>query len=280
MPVRKRPPRRDSDAGSTRSREVAPTYRNPPLDEVVCGIRFEPLADFKLPHTGVLWERFRSEFPNIEHVVPIIGDDGTVAIDAATGAPWPRLWLSNASGDGLIQFQPDRLYYNWRRRDTEYPRFHRIFPQFENVRFTLEDVLRSLGQPPITTVEHELTYINHIPQGEGWESTRDLNQVVPVFSPTADDFKLLPPPKNFAWNMRFDLPNDQGRLDVRLSQAARRSDKHPLLVLQLAAKGKSVGSTWDASKEWFQTAHHWIVSGFEDITSPTLRASLWGRESV
>lgn len=277
MATRKRRRTPDPKTPSPSEAGDGPSFRKPPLDEVVCGIRFEPLANFKLPHTGLIWQEFRPEFETIEHAAPLVSGP-MMSIDTATGAPLPRLWFSNATGDGLIQFQVDHLYYNWRRREADYPRFHNIFPRFEEIKAKIEALLSKLGEGPLIPVEHELTYINHIRQGEGWETLRDLAQVLPMLRGMSDAFKFLPDPKNVALNMRFDLPSDRGRLDIKLTQGTRRVDKSPTLVLQLTAKGKAAGPAWDSSREWFQLAHRWITNGFVDVTGSTLQQQVWERE--
>ena len=139
--------------------------------------------------------------------------------------------------------------------------------------------LAELQQPPLVILEHELTYINHIPQGEGWETLEDLADVLPIFAASSEQFRFLPHPKNLAWNMRFDFPDELGRLDVKLSQGVRRTDKHPILLLQLTARGKASGPSWESSRIWYETAHNWIVNGFTDITTPKIQ-QLWEREGA
>jgi len=260
-------------------RESGPSYRHPPVDEVVCGIRFELLGAFKVPHIGLLWSKFRSEYPNIEHAAPI-AHGGNLVVDGASGAPLPRIWFINASNDELIQFQTDQLYFNWRRREREYPRFKTIFRKFESTKNVLEELLKELAIPPLVIEEHELTYINHIPHGEGWDSITDLPKLLPYLAWNSDTFKFLPQPRNLAWNMRFPLPDEQGNLDIKLTQGTRRTDKHPILLLQLSATGKAVSASWDASQAWYRMAHDHIVYGFSEITAPDAQKKIWQREDV
>ena len=49
-----------------------PSYRNPPMNEVVCGLRFKSPSKLKIPHIGLLWNKFRSDYPVIQHVPPIV----------------------------------------------------------------------------------------------------------------------------------------------------------------------------------------------------------------
>jgi len=264
-------PRKSRQAGPAQ-----PSFRKPPIDEVVCGARFESLGDFKLPYYGSLWEKFRSEYPVIQHAAPLMAS-GTLTVDVSTGAPLPRVWFINNDDDELVQFQPDHLYYNWRRRKNDYPRFKAIFPKFEAAKTKLDKTLSELGQTLPVIVEHELTYINHIPRGEGWEGPEDIQRVCPVFSATSAKFEFLPHPKNLAWVVRFEMPDGLGQLSARLSQANRIADQHPLLVLQLSAKGKPAATDADSSRIWFEIAHKWIVNGFLDLTDREIQKSVWKR---
>ena len=89
-----------------------PSYRNPPVNEVVCGARFAALERFMVPHIGLFWDSVRKDFPNCEHAAPLSVD--LSVLDAATGLPIPRIWLINRSEDRLIQLQKDVFFYNWR----------------------------------------------------------------------------------------------------------------------------------------------------------------------
>lgn len=256
-----------------------PSYARPPVDEVVCGVRFEVLQNFKLPHHGLLWTKFKSTYPKIEHVAPLALGGG-LSIDLASGAPLPRLWFVNERDDELVQFQLDQLYFNWRRRESEYPRYKNIFPKFQSAKQQLDDLLGEIGLPPIVIVERELTYINRIVQGEGWESLTDLPKVISSFRFDKSDLKFLPPPARMAWNLRFEFPDGKGFLDVKVSQGSRRKDNRPTLVLQLSAKARSTSNEWKEQKEWFDLAHKWIVNGFADMTAAGIQKDVWGREDV
>jgi len=80
--------------------------------------------------------------------------------------------------------------------------------------------------------------------------------------------------------MRFTLPKDQGLLDVRLSQGQRKKDKHPILLLQLSAKGRSASPSWEHSREWFSLAHNWIVNGFAELTAADIQTKIWQKYDV
>ncbi len=37
-------------------------YENPPIDEIVCGVRFDPIKQLQSGHFGILWQKFRPDF--------------------------------------------------------------------------------------------------------------------------------------------------------------------------------------------------------------------------
>jgi uncharacterized protein (TIGR04255 family) len=260
-----------------RSAEPLPSYKQPPVDEVVCGFTFEPLRQLKIPHIGLLWEKFRNEYPNVQHAVPI-ATDPSFLVDEATRLPLPRVWFISKADNELIQLQLDRFYYNWRHRGDDYPRYTSIIKKFEKGKSELEAFTNELMLGSIKPLECELTYINHVPKGQGWERIDDLQKVMRDFTWQKEKHHFLPHPANVAWQVRFELPQGKGWLNVKLNQATRKVDGVPSLILELSAKGLGEEKTATAMRKWFDVAHEWIVRGFTDLTEKQIQESIWKRE--
>jgi uncharacterized protein (TIGR04255 family) len=260
----------------TSKTDPLPSYKQPPVDEVVCGIRFEPLPQLKVPHIGLLWGKFRQEYPVTQHAPPI-ATDTSLLVDETIGVPLPRMWFISKADNELVQFQLDRFYYNWRRRGDDYPRYPSVIEKFEKAKQQLDAFTDELQLGPIKTVECELSYINHIPKGEGWESIDDLPKVMQDFTWQEQKHSFLPAPANVAWQTRFPLPNGQGWLNVKLNEA--RKDGVPLLILELTAKGLGEKTTPTVQRDWFDLAHLWIVRGFADLTTKEIQKTIWKRET-
>jgi uncharacterized protein (TIGR04255 family) len=263
------------------STSALPSYKNPPVNEVVCGMRFHPLEKLRIPHIGLLWNKFRQEYPIVQHASPIVGAKGEIPIDNATGLPLPRAWFINKSDDQLIQFQFDRFYFNWRRRQNVYPRYLYVITNFESLLETVEKSFDEFELGKLKPIEYELSYINHIPKGQEWNTIGDLSSIFSDFFWRQTTGRFLPAPENVSWQMNFPLPEKMGLLTVNLKQATRIEDKVPLLVLELVAR--SVGETRtregiEAIREWFNVAHEWIVRGFTDLTTPEVQSVFWKRE--
>jgi hypothetical protein len=49
-------------------------FENPPVTEVFCSVIFKPLA-FMTPHIGLLWEKYKPDFPEFKDFPPGEGWD-------------------------------------------------------------------------------------------------------------------------------------------------------------------------------------------------------------
>ncbi|MEE8120482.1 MAG: TIGR04255 family protein [Anaerolineales bacterium] len=255
-----------------------PSYRNPPVQEVVCGARFAALERFMVPHIGLFWDSVRKDFPNCEHAAPLSLDPSV--LDAATGLPIPRIWLINRSEDRLIQLQRDVFFYNWRQRskNKRYPRYKNIIKSFDKYIRNFERFVKENELGELSIKSFELTYINHIIQGEGWKSLRDIGTVFPDCRWKAKSSRFLPVPSGISWRASFPLPEGQGTLSAKVDRGMRRSDEHPLLAFELKATGSGANNSLDNMEEWFSTAHEWIVRSFADLTGVKIQTEIWKRD--
>ncbi|TDI82013.1 MAG: TIGR04255 family protein [Caldithrix sp.] len=248
-----------------------PSYRNPPVNEVVCGMRFRVTDKLRIPHVGLLWDKFRADYPILQHAPPISSTKGEMLVDKATGLPLPRVWFINASDDQLVQFQNDRFYFNWRKRKSDYPRYAHVISNFETLLNAVTDLFNGfdLGEPE--PIEFELTYINHIPQGIGWKTIDDLTEIFTDFSWNKKTARFLPNPEEISWVTKFSFPEQKSHLIISLKQAIRTEDEVPVLIFELKANGIDRDNN---VRNWFDLAHEWIVRGFTDLTTEQMH-KIW-----
>ncbi len=268
-----------ADAASTAKSAVErlPHYEKPPVSEVACGVTFEPLKQFLVAHVGLYWARIRDTYPECEHAVPLATPDAPGGwMDGTTGLPLPRQWFISADKQGLIQLQGNCFYFNWRRfgDNDVYPRFSSVIATFKKQLEMFQTFLNEneLTAPAITGCE--LTYVNHIPQADGWESVADLSKVFRDFCWNERKGRFLPPPSNLAWKTQFPLPGE-GILTASIAQAMRVRDQMPTLKFELSARVKLKDKSSDQVWEWFETAHRWIVLGFADLTQGEIQDDVW-----
>jgi uncharacterized protein (TIGR04255 family) len=256
-----------------------PTYKAPPVIEVVCGISFEKLEYFKTPHFGLFWQKVRNSYPTCQHAPPLGFPPEPLDPTVGLPLPLPRVWLINERKNGLIQLQINKFLYNWRKihQEESYPRYQTIIDTFNKNLNIFNEFLKDERLGTLKPAECELTYVNHILKGEGWESATDIHQILPDINWFSKKKQFLPEPLNLGWQATFALPEDRGRLNVKLEQASRKIDNHPIFILNLTVRGlganKSPAAIWD----WFEIAHEWIVQGFTDLTDTKIQKTIWER---
>ena len=154
-----------------------PDFRTPPIIEVVCGVRFVPLQDWVIPHVGAYWHRVRDRFPRVEHAQPLPG--GIEIFDSTTNIPLPRIWLINETDDRLVQLQSGRFFFNWRHRGNDYPRFRNLYVEFCEMFNGFVEFVNENDLGDVSVEAFELTYINHVFEGDGWGLPEMIGKVVP-----------------------------------------------------------------------------------------------------
>ncbi|MCH7612939.1 MAG: TIGR04255 family protein [Candidatus Marinimicrobia bacterium] len=267
--------------GSEKNQNVTgalPSYNKPPIVEVVCGMRFQPPDNLFLPHIGILWNKFRADYPNIKHAPPIASSKGEILLDKATGAPLPRVWFINKTDDQLIQFQSDRFYFNWRHRQNEYPRYPHIIKNFEDILKNILEFFKEFNFGDYKPIKNELTYINHISLENGLVSIDDISNIFSDFLWNQSKNRFLPNPNQVSWLSEFTLPEQNGYLSVSLKQAQQIENNIPLIVLEMKAKGIGDSTSIEATRKWFDLAHEWIVRAFTDLTNSDVH-NIWEREN-
>jgi uncharacterized protein (TIGR04255 family) len=251
-------------------------YDRPPVIEVVYGVMFAPLKAWKLPHVGLFWQRILEEFPRCEHALPIGPPE---FVDSPTGLPIPRVWLINEADDRLVQLQPGRFLFNWRRREGAgaYPRYESLSDQFFNLFRDFQGFVAENKLGKIEVSQYELTYINHVLEQEGWRFPASIGRVIEHLSWKKERYKFLPEPSTTNWQARFDFDEGPGFLSVKLNPARHAKEEKSMLALALSARGLPAEVPLDNLNTWFSHAHQWIVCGFEDLTSDESQKVLWGK---
>lgn len=106
----KRPPRGD----------MLSALKVPPIVEVVCGFHFDELSQLDPLLVGQFWATKRQAYPKREVRPPV---REVVGLTVSEGIGPMRSWLVSAGDEFVIQIQPDRFYFNWRKHGDVYPRF-------------------------------------------------------------------------------------------------------------------------------------------------------------
>jgi uncharacterized protein (TIGR04255 family) len=274
-----------SMSASIRSADL-PDFDEPPVVETVLSVQFEPLTEMRTAHLGLLWEKFRVDFPKTEERPPLDrvfeqfpeAPRSRLGLELQTyeNPPVPRLCFITAQGNEMIQVQPDRFIKNWRKEGEgeTYPRYERNKASFERdfVAFQEFVAVNRLGTPRVN--QCEVTYLNHILSDRELDSFGDVDRVFTFWKSLVD--RIPGDPEDLRVHARFVIPGYDGtpvgRLHAEIQPAFRASDRKTMYVFSLTARGQ-VGESF----EFFDLGRRWIVKSFAALTTPRMH-EVWRRK--
>ena len=251
-------------------------YQSPPIDEIVCGIRFDSIKKLRSGHIGILWQKLRPDFPDIEdHILvhPAPRED----LENPDKLPLPRVWFIHKNENDLVQLQRNRFLHNWRKRlpEDEYPGYARVIDNFEKYLSCLQAFLVEENLGSLVAQEYELTYIDLIPKGNGWENLRDLGRVFPNLLSLTRQSIFSTDIRNINWQTVLALPNDLGQLRVALRNGTRVSDNQQFLHVEFNAHSNQ---PYQPMRDWFDAAHDAVIELFSTLVSDEIQGKYWGRK--
>jgi uncharacterized protein (TIGR04255 family) len=266
-----------------------PEFDAPPVTEVALSVEFLPLANWRSPHAGRYWSRISAEYPKTEELPPLpsqIEKFGEELQQAQVSGPRlqfmdpnaTRFWFIGDPGTRLIQVQRDRFVINWRKvtADEAYPRYEKeIRPRFEREWSQFKEFVYESRLGTIDVQQCEVTYVNFIPRGDGWETFTQAFALFSYWSGRGSE-GFLPEPESLNLSGSFVMPNESGRLHFSAQRAIRQADERDGLQAQLSARGRPASSADADVLAWMDLGREWIVRGFTDLTSREAH-KLWGR---
>lgn len=253
-----------------------PIFTRPPVVETVLGVHFLPIEHFEAPYFGLYWEKIRKRYPSIE-IKPPVTEGPPIQIRMEM-VPLLRCWYIDSSRSRLLQVQRDRFYYNWRKTadEVQYPHYNEDLRQHfvdEWIGFTDFIEAEKLGDcsPQIC----EITYINHIPRGQGWREFSDLPNIFAFLSQGIES-RVLSKPTGLSFSGVYALPDGLGQLQVQFQPALRQEDNVEVLQLVLVARGQPSASKTEGLLAWFDSAQPYMVEAFAEFTSGPMH-EVWER---
>lgn len=273
-----------ADSTSARVGGGLPDYADPPAVETLLGFYFKPLPSWAVLHFGLFWQEIRAEYPSFEVHPPILSeialkfelDPRQAQFQLASEAP-VRCWFKHKSNTRLIQIQNGVFIQNWRKSAGNVPYLH-----YDELRPTFEEMWRlfrgflsknRIGDPEITNCE--VTYINHIDRGRGWDKLSELPTILPSWS-GATSGGFLPPPTSVSLNVFYPIRDGAGRLEVILQPGVRKEDGKETLQLVLTARCRPNSFETEELLRSLDLGRDWVVRGFDDFTSDKMHA-VWGK---
>jgi uncharacterized protein (TIGR04255 family) len=266
-----------------------PDFDNPPVVETVLSAQFERLPAMRSVHFGLFWQRVRGEFPDTEErpALPPVLEQATEPVPQAVQLrfetqetlPLPRLWLLKTGGTEMMQIQNDRFIKNWRKgaaSNAEYPHYTPVIkPAFERDFKEFQAFISEEKLGEIKVNQCEVTYVSHIPAGEGWTKRDEVEKIFTFWKqPAAEPYPGRA--EDFACHARFPIlgPNKEwiGRLHVDVHPAVSITDNKPMYALNLTARGM-----YGSGIQFFDIGRRWIVKSFEHLTTQHMH-EIWRKK--
>jgi uncharacterized protein (TIGR04255 family) len=256
-----------------------PDFAQPPLNEVVLGVQFEPAQGYSQVRAGEVWSLFKDHFPIVEEHTPLAPTFEAFGRPSApqmqlgfiTGASHDRFWFLTPGKDQLIQFQQDRLLHNWRKVGDErnpYPRFESMIVCFEREIRSLESYFASLSPQALAINQCEISYINQIPLNDEYRSPEAWLRYVQLRELNVDDFNV-----SFRRVLRKD-GQPVGRLSCEAVTAIAKSQL--VLRLSLTARGTPPRPDVQAALEMLCENREIVVKAFAEVTTDSAH-KIWQR---
>ena len=240
---------------------------------------FAPLA-WNVPHFGAFWNEIRNDYPDFEMHAPIGEFDFEFNLaNPETVVTLPlRCWFRNDKSNRLIQVQNNRFFHNWRRPSptTPYLHYDELKPVFEREwsRFCEFTSRYGLGTPNVLSCE--VSYINHLDRGVGWESYSDLSAVFPSIG-TFKGREFLSRPETILANSSYVMPSNDGRLRIVIQPAVRQSDGREIIQLAITGGCRPASSDPQELMRCVDYCREWVVRGFDDFTSSEMHR-IWRKK--
>lgn len=242
--------------------------KNAPIAEVVIGAQFgqSPITyrmifDF--------YQELKSSYPNIKEdkVLPAVienpeGDPERKVLQGFHS----RKFLVNSKNTKLIQIQPDRLLFNWRKTSDEqdYPHFHNVLKEFLEV----YNGLKKYCELDENLNQQEVTYVDHILM-EDFERSNDYNP-----SNILNIYNIDEKTKINSLFQFFTIPvkNLNGNMHLQLKSATRNQDNRNIISMESICRGAPSGRSL---KQWYYEAHDNLIELFKNITTKNAKEK-WG----
>jgi uncharacterized protein (TIGR04255 family) len=141
---------------------------------VILSIQFAALEKMKSAHIGLLWARFRAQYPDVSEqgtINAVFETFGTspqpgphIRFEQFLSPPMPRYWFEKSGTPDLLQVQQDRIIHNWRKHEDQpiYPRYETLRDRFKT---EVDQFISFLDDEKIGDLrpnQCEVTYINII----------------------------------------------------------------------------------------------------------------------
>src|SRR6266487_1696539 len=264
-----------------------PEFDRPPVAEVALGVQFQALPSLRAAHLGLLWERYKRDYPGLEEHPPLepaieqfesIPVEPTFEVRVLDAPPVPRCWFLAPERNRLIQVQQDRFIYNWRSVASApaYPRYEVLREAFSSYFTIFRKFVEEEEVGKVNINQAEITYVNHLALGAGWNRFGELHKVIRTWSPNYGP-GLSGEPENIRLVERHIISGDQGpfgRLHIAIDPVVS-AEQGAALLLTLTVRGRPTTDGLNDVLSFLDMGRGLVVKAFTAVTTDEMH-KIWG----
>lgn len=262
-------------------------FEQPPIAEIALSVHFEQLDSLLAPHFWGIWEEFRGDqFVNIIEQPPVpptierfpSPPGGETQVNVGNIPILPRIWFIENNNNRILQVQRDRFTFNWRKIDggQQYPGFSSVFENFEEFYNRFCQTITNLGVGSVKPLQYELTYIDQLIEGEGWNTLNDLARVYNIFLDSQESSSFWSGVESMNLLTSFPIESLQGRLHFRIVHAIKQPEQKRMLQTDFMARGFPKNAEYPI-EAWFKLAHDQIFDKFFSVFTEEIQTQVWER---
>ena len=261
-------------------------FAKPPVDEVVLSILFESLDKLLAPHLGEIWQEFKKDgFMQIMEHPPVMPTMETFPNPSREpqfhiNVPdLPRIWFIHKDDSQILQVQRDRFTFNWRKTkpDQGYPGFSAICDKFEGFYNRFSQIMRDMEIGEVTPLQYELTYIDQLRQGDGWNTLDELGKIYNMFVDFQESDSFWSSAESLSLRTSFTLADLHGRLHLTIRNRIKMPEKIQTLQTDFTVRGFPENAA-RPTIIWFKLAREEIRKKFANLFTEDVQIQVWERK--
>ena len=263
-------------------------FARPPVDEVVFSVLFKSLDMLLAPHLGTIWQEFKKEgFLEVVEQPPVMPTIENLSrsnqdpeLQLSNVPNFSRIWFIHEQQYHIIQVQRDRFTFNWRKiePDQKYPGFTAIFERFAKLYSRFQEIVRSMEVGEVVPLQYELTYIDQLLRGDGWNTLNDVGEVYKLFNKSEPSSSFWSGAESVILRTSFPIEDLNGRLHLAVSHRVRVSDQKQTLQTDFTMRGFPQAAEDNVMITWFTSAHGCIRGKFTGLFTEDIQTRTWGRK--
>lgn len=269
-----------------------PKYDSPPISEAVLSVQFNKIPNFTGAHAGWYWKNYLDSTWLNAYQTSRIGEQferfgearifepiGGAQQFKISGNDAQRHQFTLEAGDRMVQVQDTRFTYNWIKKDSHYPSYNDLLPEFKEKFKLFENFIEDAKLGTIEQNQWEVTFINEIYANNLMSTLSEISNIIPGFYiPNNAQESLALDTAGFGWTM--EIGDQLGRIHISITHGKKGSSEGPeLIALQFVARGAIDKSRNIDLSSGFDLGHNTIVNLFTDMTSDDAH-KLWERKSI